>query len=94
MGMPGSPQTVQKLVDDHYVALYRYAYRLSGSSATGALSKTSKRSSAPTAARPMSCLEIFAVKSALEGWANDGSGTRSNATGVRNCSKPSPRCSL
>ena len=31
MGMPGSQQTVQRLVDDHYVALYRYAYRLSGS---------------------------------------------------------------
>src|SRR5436309_59798 len=33
MGRPGSPQTVQRLVDDHYVALYRYAYRLTGSSA-------------------------------------------------------------
>src|SRR4051812_23406049 len=33
MGMPGSPQTVQRLVEDHYDALYRYAYRLSGSSA-------------------------------------------------------------
>jgi RNA polymerase sigma-70 factor (ECF subfamily) len=33
MGRPGSPQTVQRLVDDHYAALYRYAYRLSGSSA-------------------------------------------------------------
>lgn len=33
MGMPGSPQTVQRLVDEHYIALYRYAYRLSGSSA-------------------------------------------------------------
>src|SRR5438477_480564 len=33
MGRPGSPQTVQRLVDEHYVALYRYAYRLSGSSA-------------------------------------------------------------
>ena len=33
MGMPGSQRTVQRLVDDHYVALYRYAYRLSGSSA-------------------------------------------------------------
>src|SRR5947208_15176508 len=33
MGMPGSPQTVQRLVDEHYVSLYRYAYRLSGSSA-------------------------------------------------------------
>ncbi len=33
MGMPGSPQTVQRLVDEHYVALYRYAYRLSGTSA-------------------------------------------------------------
>ena len=32
MGRPGSPQTVQRLVDEHYVALYRYAYRLSGSS--------------------------------------------------------------
>jgi RNA polymerase sigma-70 factor (ECF subfamily) len=33
MGMPGSPQTVQRLVDEHYVALYRYAYRLTGSTA-------------------------------------------------------------
>jgi RNA polymerase sigma-70 factor (ECF subfamily) len=33
MGMPGSTQTVQRLVDDYYVPLYRYAYRLSGSSA-------------------------------------------------------------
>jgi RNA polymerase sigma-70 factor (ECF subfamily) len=31
MGMPGSQRTVQRLVDDHYVALYRYAYRLTGS---------------------------------------------------------------
>jgi RNA polymerase sigma-70 factor (ECF subfamily) len=33
MGKPASPQTVQRLVEDHYVALYRYAYRLSGCSA-------------------------------------------------------------
>src|SRR4051794_13589650 len=33
MGRPGSPHTVQRLVDEHYAALYRYAYRLSGSSA-------------------------------------------------------------
>jgi RNA polymerase sigma-70 factor (ECF subfamily) len=33
MGIPGSPQTVQRLVDDYYVPLYRYAYRLSGCSA-------------------------------------------------------------
>jgi RNA polymerase sigma-70 factor, ECF subfamily len=33
MGMPSSPQTVQRLVDEHYVALYRYACRLTGSSA-------------------------------------------------------------
>jgi len=33
MGKPGSPQIVQQLVDEHYAALYRYAYRLSGSSA-------------------------------------------------------------
>ena len=33
MGLPGSPQTVQRLVDEHYVPLYRYAYRLSGSAA-------------------------------------------------------------
>src|ERR1700693_2272118 len=34
MELPGSPQrTVQRLVDDHYVGLYRYAYRLSGSAA-------------------------------------------------------------
>jgi RNA polymerase sigma-70 factor (ECF subfamily) len=31
MGTPGSPATVQRLVDEHYVALYRYAFRLSGS---------------------------------------------------------------
>jgi len=33
MGMPGSQRAVQKLVEEHYVALYRYAYRLSGSAA-------------------------------------------------------------
>lgn len=33
MGMRGSPLTVQRLVEDHYASLYRYAYRLSGSSA-------------------------------------------------------------
>jgi len=32
MGLPGSQRTVQRLVDEHYAALYRYAYRLSGSS--------------------------------------------------------------
>jgi RNA polymerase sigma-70 factor (ECF subfamily) len=31
MGLPGSQRSVQRLVEDHYVALYRYAYRLSGS---------------------------------------------------------------
>jgi RNA polymerase sigma-70 factor (ECF subfamily) len=30
MGLPGSQRKVQQLVDDHYVALYRYAYRLTG----------------------------------------------------------------
>jgi RNA polymerase sigma-70 factor (ECF subfamily) len=33
MGMPGSPKTIQRLVEEHYEALYRYAYRLSGSNA-------------------------------------------------------------
>jgi RNA polymerase sigma-70 factor (ECF subfamily) len=33
MAQPGSPQGVERLVEDHYLALYRYAYRLSGSSA-------------------------------------------------------------
>jgi RNA polymerase sigma-70 factor (ECF subfamily) len=33
MDKPGSPQAVQRLVDEHYEALYRYAYRLSGSRA-------------------------------------------------------------
>jgi len=33
MGMPGNAHTVQRLVDEHYVALYRYAYRLSGAAA-------------------------------------------------------------
>jgi RNA polymerase sigma-70 factor (ECF subfamily) len=33
MAKPGSPQAMQRLVEDYYVPLYRYAYRLSGSSA-------------------------------------------------------------
>src|ERR1700724_2634319 len=33
MGTPGSPQVMQRLVDEQYVALYRYAYRLSGTAA-------------------------------------------------------------
>jgi len=33
MGMATNPQMVQRLVEEHYVALYRYAYRLTGSSA-------------------------------------------------------------
>lgn len=33
MGLPGSQREVQRLVDDHYQALYRYAYRLSGCAA-------------------------------------------------------------
>jgi RNA polymerase sigma-70 factor (ECF subfamily) len=33
MGLPGSQRNVQRLVDDHYAALYRYAFRLSGSAA-------------------------------------------------------------
>src|SRR5579872_630849 len=33
MGTPGSPQLMQRLVDEHYVTLYRYAFRLSGSAA-------------------------------------------------------------
>lgn len=30
MGLPGGQRTVQRLVDEHYAALYRYAYRLTG----------------------------------------------------------------
>src|SRR5262245_39711310 len=33
MGTPGSSATVKRLVEDHYAALYRYAFRLSGSAA-------------------------------------------------------------
>jgi RNA polymerase sigma-70 factor (ECF subfamily) len=33
MGMPGSQRTVQRLVEEHYATLYRYAYRLTGSAA-------------------------------------------------------------
>jgi len=33
MGLPGSQRDVQRLVDEHYAALYRYAYRLAGSAA-------------------------------------------------------------
>src|SRR5260370_34545598 len=30
MALPGGQRAVQRLVDEHYVALYRYAFRLSG----------------------------------------------------------------
>ena len=33
MGMPGSPNTIQRLVEENYEPLYRYAYRLTGSNA-------------------------------------------------------------
>src|SRR5436190_20726790 len=33
MGLPSSPRNIEKLVDEHYMSLYRYAYRLSGSAA-------------------------------------------------------------
>src|SRR5260370_15366714 len=33
MGTPDSPRLMQRLVDEHYVALYRYAFRLSGTAA-------------------------------------------------------------
>lgn len=33
MGMPGSQRNVERLVEEHYTSLYRYAYRLSGSEA-------------------------------------------------------------
>jgi RNA polymerase sigma-70 factor (ECF subfamily) len=32
MGLFAGSESVQRLVDDHYLALYRYAYRLSGNS--------------------------------------------------------------
>jgi RNA polymerase sigma-70 factor (ECF subfamily) len=33
MKLPGSQRTVERLVDEHYASLYRYAYRLSGCAA-------------------------------------------------------------
>ena len=33
MGLPGSQRSVQQLVDEHYLGLYRYAYRLTGTAA-------------------------------------------------------------
>src|SRR5437879_787832 len=33
MGLPGKQRDVQRLVDENYLPLYRYAYRLAGSSA-------------------------------------------------------------
>jgi RNA polymerase sigma-70 factor (ECF subfamily) len=33
MGLPAKQRTVERLVDDHYLALYRYAFRLTGSAA-------------------------------------------------------------
>ena len=33
MAMPGRQRTVEKLVEEHYAALYRYAFRLTGSAA-------------------------------------------------------------
>ena len=31
MGLPGNQRRMERLVEEHYIALYRYAYRLSGS---------------------------------------------------------------
>ena len=33
MATPGGPPLIQRLVDEHYVTLYRYAFRLCGSAA-------------------------------------------------------------
>src|SRR3954454_19099807 len=33
MSLPGGQRSVQQLVDDHYESLYRYAFRLAGSTA-------------------------------------------------------------
>src|SRR5690242_16700512 len=33
MGLPGSQRRMQRLVDEHYAALFRYACRLAGSAA-------------------------------------------------------------
>jgi RNA polymerase sigma-70 factor (ECF subfamily) len=33
MGESGSPRSIERLVEEHYVSLYRYAFRLSGSAA-------------------------------------------------------------
>ncbi len=33
MGVPGSRRTVERLVDEYYASLYRYAFRLTGSAA-------------------------------------------------------------
>jgi RNA polymerase sigma-70 factor, ECF subfamily len=33
MATPGSPPSVERLVEEHYASLYRYAYRLAGCSA-------------------------------------------------------------
>jgi len=33
MALPGSQRNVERLVEEHYAALYRYAYRLTGSAA-------------------------------------------------------------
>lgn len=33
MGMPGRQRDVERLVEEHYLSLYRYAYRLSGNEA-------------------------------------------------------------
>ena len=33
MDLPGNSRSVERLVDDHYASLYRYAYRLSGRAA-------------------------------------------------------------
>src|SRR5438445_13571928 len=33
MGLPGSARNVERLVEDHYLSLYRYAFRLTGTAA-------------------------------------------------------------
>ena len=81
MGLPGSQRSVQQLVDEHYVSLYRYGYRLSGSAADAedltqeAFCKAQLQMGQlrdPEAARRFGCSAFFAMPTYI-GFVRSGS---------------------
>src|SRR5262249_30377092 len=62
MGMPGRQRDVERMVEQHYLALYRYAYRLSGSEADA------EDLAQETFCKAQMCLRQLREPSRVKGW--------------------------